>query len=445
MLFAVLLANTLTLTLVRMSRPWVIHHRDMQATLSRLRATLVDAETGQQGFLLTGDPAYLERFNSCEERLPAILDETVRLAAADDPPRQRVVAELKRLSVVKVAEIRQTVDLYQSGEIAAAIAIVRDKDGKALMEQVRRIIAEVRSQEDKQLDERTASQRARLDSALWIAAGAGIGLLALGVMLYVIHRDIARREVLENALREEARFQQEVLGILSHDLRSPLSAISMTASRLAAGERRGAEADAVRRIGSSAARMGRMIDQLLDVTRARFADGIPIDPKSETNLSELVTTAAEEIRAAHPNAQIGVDALEDVRGRWDPDRLAQVVSNLISNAVLHGDGTVDVRVHRSDAVAILEVHNGGAPISAEILPRIFEPFRRASHTTERRSQGLGLGLFIAERIVQAHGGTIEVRSTNVEGTTFIMHLPCEWAPLSQREPALSLAARSPSI
>jgi len=309
MLFAVLLANTLTLTLVRMSRPWVIHHRDMQATLSRLRATLVDAETGQQGFLLTGDPAYLERFNSCEERLPAILDETVRLAAADDPPRQRVVAELKRLSVVKVAEIRQTVDLYQSGEIAAAIAIVRDKDGKALMEQVRRIIAEVRSQEDKQLDERTASQRARLDSALWIAAGAGIGLLALGVMLYVIHRDIARREVLENALREEARFQQEVLGILSHDLRSPLSAISMTASRLAAGERRGAEADAVRRIGSSAARMGRMIDQLLDVTRARFADGIPIDPKSETNLSELVTTAAEEIRAAHPNAQIGVDAL----------------------------------------------------------------------------------------------------------------------------------------
>jgi phosphoserine phosphatase RsbU/P len=164
-----------------------------------------------------------------------------------------------------------------------------------------------------------------------------------------------------------------------------------------------------------------MIEQLLDVTRARLGDGIPVEAKAGTDLSEVVRAAVDELRAIHPQAHIEVQA-DRICGHWDPDRLSQVVSNLVTNAIHHGQGAVDVRVRRTEASAALEVRNDGLPIPDDVLPRIFEPFRRASKS-ENGSRGLGLGLFIAERIVVAHGGTIDVRSSQAQGTTFTISLP----------------------
>ena len=133
--------------------------------------------------------------------------------------------------------------------------------------------------------------------------------------------------------------------------------------------------------------------------------------------------AVDELRAANPRAEIVVEADDPLSGAWDPDRLAQVASNLIGNGLVHGTGRVDVRVVRRGGEAILEVHNGGPPIPADLVPRIFEAFERPAGDTSARGAGLGLGLFIAERIVAAHGGKIDVRSTAAEGTTFSVALP----------------------
>src|SRR5439155_9866997 len=141
------------------------------------------------------------------------------------------------------------------------------------------------------------------------------------------------------------------------------------------GELSPAQSSAARRIESSAARMSRLIDQLLDLARARMGGGIPVDPKPETNLSDVVSEAVEELRTAHPDAQLRMDAEKEIHGSWDPDRMAQVVSNLVANAIHYGDGLVEVRLRSGPGSAILEVHNGGQPIPAEFLPRIFEPFR----------------------------------------------------------------------
>ncbi|HEY7374825.1 MAG TPA: HAMP domain-containing sensor histidine kinase, partial [Polyangia bacterium] len=188
---------------------------------------------------------------------------------------------------------------------------------------------------------------------------------------------------------------------------------------------------------SGARRMARLVDQLLDLARARQAGGIPIRLTPETDLGEVVRAAVDELSAAHPRAEIALTMGETISGAWDPDRLAQVASNLIGNAVVHGTGRVRVSVRRSAAEAILEVQNGGAPISAEVVPHIFEAFQRSAGELSSHGRGLGLGLFIAERIVAAHGGRIGVRSNAEDGTIFAVALP---APLARPAPGLASAA-----
>ena len=142
------------------------------------------------------------------------------------------------------------------------------------------------------------------------------------------------------------------------------------------------------------------------------------------DLGEIVRTAVDELRAANPRAEIVVDSEAPVRGMWDPDRLAQVASNLVGNAIVHGGGRVEVRVKRTGGDAVLEVRNDGPPIPADTLPRIFEAFQRSTGADGLRyANGLGLGLFIADRIVAAHRGRIAVRSNDQEGTTFLVTIP----------------------
>jgi signal transduction histidine kinase len=129
-----------------------------------------------------------------------------------------------------------------------------------------------------------------------------------------------------------------------------------------------------------------------------------------------------EIRAAHPEAVLRFQATGDLRGQWDADRLAQVVSNLVGNAIQHGGGTpVTLIGEEHGDRATLSVHNGGPPIPAETLPLVFEPLARGR--VEAASGSIGLGLFIARAIVAAHGGDIRVASSSDEGTTFTVALP----------------------
>jgi signal transduction histidine kinase len=248
--------------------------------------------------------------------------------------------------------------------------------------------------------------------------------LLLGLILLLINRDIGRRVALEEALREQAAMQERFIAILGHDLRNPLNAVSMAARRLKEADPGERWAKSVNYVISGAGRMTRLVDQLLDLARARQAGGIRIRFRPGTDLSEIVRTAVDELRAANPRAEIAVIGDQPNLGAWDPDRLAQVVSNLVGNAIVHGTGRVEIRVARHAGDAIFEVQNGGPPIPPDALPRIFEAFQRpVDGDAIGRAGGLGLGLFIAERIVAAHRGRIAVRSDDQEGTIFAVTLP----------------------
>jgi signal transduction histidine kinase len=186
------------------------------------------------------------------------------------------------------------------------------------------------------------------------------------------------------------------------------------------GER---DAKPLSRILSSGQRMSRMIDQLLDFTRARAGGGIAVSPR-EANLADLCSQAVGELELVYPDRKIRCDFAGDQGGTWDPDRLLQIISNLVANAGQHAapGSDIDVRIDgRSAEALLLEVHNEGA-IPPALLPGLFDPFRVTRHRRDH-SRGLGLGLFIVKELVRAHGGTVEVASSEAAGTTFTVRLP----------------------
>jgi PAS domain S-box-containing protein len=231
----------------------------------------------------------------------------------------------------------------------------------------------------------------------------------------VFFRDITERKRAE-------QFRDRLVGIVSHDLRSPLQSITLATELLLRREDVPATAlSGVRRIARSAERMSRMITDLLDFTRARVGGGIPLR-RQHTRLVELVRATLEELEVTHPDRVVLTHGRGPHAGEWDPDRLAQVVSNLVGNALQHGarDTPVQVALREEGSEVVLTVTNQGAPIPEALLPHVFDPFQRAADSGR---EGLGLGLYIVEQIVQAHGGTIAVCSSAAAGTTFTVRLP----------------------
>lgn len=216
------------------------------------------------------------------------------------------------------------------------------------------------------------------------------------------------------------RTRDQFIGILGHDLRTPLSAIFMSAGLIKKGADVTRAAEQILRSGE---RMARMVDDLLDLTRTRLGSGIPISP-AQMDLGAMCRTVISEFQAIHPQRQLEFHAEGDLRGRWDPSRLSQVLSNLLGNALQHGEHDRPVKVvARIDAEDVLfDVHNEGSPIPPPLLANIFEPM--VSHAREgAASTNVGLGLFIAREIVLAHGGTVTVKSMAGEGTRFSVRLP----------------------
>ena len=237
-------------------------------------------------------------------------------------------------------------------------------------------------------------------------------------MTETVEAALVRSEDSARELRAVAELRERFLGIVGHDLRNPLGAITMTADTLLhRGKLDERDQKAVSRIAASTGRMSRMILQLLDFTRARLGGGFPLDVRP-TDLREVCRSVVDELGAA---VRLEVDGA--LTGTWDPDRLAEALSNIGANAVDYAKPgtTVVLKAHLEGAEVVVEIINQGEPISADVLPFIFEPFRQ--NRTDRSPAGhLGLGLYIARQIVLASGGTLGARSVGGT-TTFLMRLP----------------------
>ena len=242
----------------------------------------------------------------------------------------------------------------------------------------------------------------------------------------VFFRDISEEKRLEGIAKRQAEFEQQLVGIVSHDLRNPLNAIHMAAEVLLLRREHLDErtAKGVLRIQSSVARAARLVDDLLDFTQARLGQGIPIKRRL-LDAHEMVRSALEDVRSAFPKRDLLLLREGDGHGEWDGDRLVQVVQNLATNAFRYSPADTVVRVSvlgAPDAV-VLEIHNEGPAIAPQLLSELFVPLRPYDNEAERQAGSIGLGLYIVDQLVRAHGGTVSVRSVESEGTTFTVRLP----------------------
>ena len=167
-----------------------------------------------------------------------------------------------------------------------------------------------------------------------------------------------------------------------------------------------------------------MVKDLLDFTQARLSGGIPLAARV-ADLRAIARGVLDEVEAAYPGRDIAVEHEGDTQGEWDADRLGQVLQNLVTNALKYSpqDTPVQVATFAEDGWVSMKVHNTGAPIPPEMMPKLFEPLRRGTSELDRTGRSIGLGLYIVKHIVDAHQGKIEVRSNHHEGTTFTVRLP----------------------
>jgi signal transduction histidine kinase len=272
---------------------------------------------------------------------------------------------------------------------------------------------------------------------LRLAAVVAAQLGSYLAILSLREEELRRSEELRAALEA----QQLFVGIVSHDLRSPLSVIAMGAEAIVRHTGDALERRVGARVLSTARRAERILHDLLDVTQARMGGGLTITRRL-TDLRRALQESIGDLRFGHPDRRIDLElpAGAEVVGEYDADRLQQALTNLVDNALKHGAPGAPVRVRLSlheDRVEVA-VHNHGAPIPAELVPVLFNPFRRAR---DERVQGggLGLGLYIVSQIARAHGGAIDVRSTAIEGTTFRLILP-----RSYPDPGLSRPGNEPN-
>ena len=253
-----------------------------------------------------------------------------------------------------------------------------------------------------------------------------IAMFELFAQLIALQLESDRRhERTENLLIDEraaGELREQFIAVLGHDLRNPLAAIAMGATML---QRKSHDPAAVattaQRIERSAKRMSGLINDVLDFARGRLGSGIGVEFAETTTLGHSLEGVVAELREAHPDRQVVSDIAVDGILRCDPERIQQLLSNLLANALSHGLASAPVRVgaRLEGEAVVIEVHNEGEPIPADRLDKVFAPFWRQTAARE----GLGLGLYICSQITRSHGGRLAVSSSAAGGTTFAARLP----------------------
>ena len=211
--------------------------------------------------------------------------------------------------------------------------------------------------------------------------------------------------------RETAELREQFIAVLGHDLRTPLGSIALGADLLALKVADPALRPVVERIRRSARRMASLVDDVMDFTRGRMGSGIRLKLRRHDSVHLTLEQVIDEMRGLHPERVIAASIPDLLCLDCDPERLAQLLSNLLANALVHGNAGTPVHIdaRHEDGKFVLSVSNEGQDLPPEVIAQLFKPYWRA--TSRPGSEGLGLGLYIVDQIARAHGGKIDVTSS----------------------------------
>lgn len=400
---------------------------DTIVAIDQVLDAVVNAETGQRGFLLTGNRKYLEPYRRGLQRVSIDLRSVDRLTAAE-PDQQERLALLRRAISEKFADLARTIQAYDREGPRAATAILSSDDGIRTMATIRLTIRQMLNREEIERAAARAGAEASSESVLngIVIATSVAGLLLILTVVQVVITGRARQRALEES-ESANRAKDQFLATVSHELRTPLTAILGWSAMLAEDPldpevlREGVAA-----IQNTASVQKKLIEDLLDVSRIH--NGKLRLSMRTLDLTDAVRAAVDSMRPAADAKSIAIVAnLEaGIRISGDPDRLQQIVWNLMTNAVKFTPrgGRIHVGISRLDSHVLIEIRDSGEGIDPAFLRHVFEPFQQSDSSRARVHKGLGLGLSIVKYLVEAHGGEVSVSSAGQGlGTTMRVRLP----------------------
>ena len=409
----------------------------------------VDAETGQRGFLLTGQEEYLEPYKraqklleSHELRLKSVLApiDQLRAMRARVHPQERA----------KLDELSRIIEIRRSQGLDAAILEMKKDAGKAAMDAMCAVLEEYDAAQRQAVGILFGHSEKQRGQATLLSTIASLILGASLVGLFVLtHRNLAERErllkitqdakdalqkslaaerVALSAARHANKLKDEFIAVVSHELRTPLNAIVGWTSLLRDGVESEEELrEGLDAIDRNAQAQARLVDDLLDVSR--IVTGKVRLQIAEVNLRAVVASVVDGLKPAAAARGVELKVMgtpEPTEALGDSDRLQQVVWNLLNNAIKFTPrgGSVELSLGQSDSRVALEVKDSGQGIASHFLPHIFDRFSQQDTSTTRGQAGLGLGLAITRHLVELHGGKISVRSAGEnQGSTFRVEIP----------------------
>ena len=392
--------------------------RDTINAIDASLIALLDAESGQRGFVITGDEVFLEPYNEALERLDELL-RTIGEAVSDDPEQRAYFDHMQPFIDAKLDEMEETIDLRKAGEIQRAALRVQAGSGRIAMDAIRSDLASIRAIESGKLQDRL--DRTAILGQFIAVSSIVLAIVTLGIAGWLIYA-LARRQDAQ-ALRATAAAKDEFVGFVSHEVRSPLAVISGNARLLESDSLSPAErTEALAEITASSDRLDDIVDTLLSLSKAESGVALAVEP---ILLHRIAQSARRHHRARFPEREVAVNAEPSMPpALGDRGAVEQVLMNLLSNAEKYGDGQapIEIFVESVGADARVSVVNRGERLSTQELDHVFEPFFR-SPASSAAAPGVGLGLTVCHRLIAAQGGRMNAEAASGGGAAFSFRLP----------------------
>ena len=413
----------------REAHRWVDHSYAIIDRLQNLIAAVADAETGQRGYLLTHNTAYLEPYHAALAHIPRELDGLRRLTASEPAQAQRADA-LAALIQTKLARLKQILDLEEQEGLAAAVEAMRARVEHDTRRAIYDRATEMIDVEELLLKTRQAHAADVENHVVLLVLSSSI--IAL-FCVYVVGRELRSRQRLKDMAEAADAAKARFIADLSHELRSPLTAIIGFAELLrgqAFGPLGHAKyAEYARHIQRAGEHLLDLINDILDVSKA--AAGRLSLREERVDVAAVLENCAQMLMPQAESAGVALSrsVAPKAGAVWgDPKRLRQIVINLIANAVKYtpfgGRVTVEAR-REANGHLVIAVADTGAGIAETDLAKVFEPFEQVDNAINREGRGTGLGLPLAKRLVELHGGRLTLQSKAGAGTTAVVSLPAE--------------------
>ena len=412
----------------------VAHTFAVKDSLDELLATMIDAETGERGFIITGAASYLEPYDRARAATSSRIAR-LRALTADNREQQADLDRMAAAAELRLGELADAIRQRRESSFATAQAVVATNAGKRTMDGMRTIVARMEAREDALMAVRTVQAAQSFQTARvtrFVTTGLALFTviaLFVGTLRYGAERLRAERLAETQALRLREAMQQkdDFVAVVSHELRNPTNTIAGWARMLEEKTMRPDRSDkAVTAIRRNADALRQLVDDLMDTSQ--LVSGRMRMTIEDVDVGEVVREAIETVRFSADNKGVGLT--DDIEPglplmKGDGGRLKQVVWNLVANAIKFTPkgGAVVIVAQSSNPGIRLDVRDNGIGIDAAFLPHVFERYRQASVSTASQ-RGLGLGLAIVRHLVELHGGTVTAHSAGLgQGSTFVIELP----------------------